>query len=138
MKFTGSATLEQALPEFDIMVLSSISEGLPFAVLEAFAAEIPVISTDVGSCPELIDGRANENPALGAAGRIVPVGDSEALAEAIREVAIDRRIQDEMGSVGRRRVETYYQEEAVIRDYRGIYQRLSQPEQQPVPAAAGR
>jgi glycosyltransferase involved in cell wall biosynthesis len=136
IKFTGPATLEQALPEFDIMVLSSISEGLPFAVLEAFAAEIAVISTDVGSCPELIEGRANESPGLGIGGRVVPVGDAEALAEAIRALAIDRTIQDKMGWVGRRRVEAYYQEELVIREYREIYERLSKPEHEREQAAA--
>ena len=136
VRFTGSATLEEALPEFDILVLSSISEGLPFAVLEAFAAEIPVISTDVGSCPELIEGRAAEVPALGFAGGVVPVGDAEALAEAIRMLATDRALQDEMGRAGRRRVEAYYQEDLVIRQYREIYERLAQPEHQREPAAA--
>lgn len=123
--FAGPATPEQALPEFDLMVLSSVSEGLPFAALEAFAAGMPVISTDVGSCPELIHGRPNESPALGDAGRVVPVGDPGALAVAIAELIRDRDLQDRMGEIGLARVRQSYTEPSIIEAYRGLYRDLA-------------
>ncbi len=123
--FAGPATPEQALPEFDIMVLSSVSEGLPFAVLEAFAAGMPVISTDVGSCSELIQGRQDESPALGDAGRVVPVGDPGALAEALTELIRDRALQDRMGDTGLARVRQSYTESAIIEEYRDLYRTLA-------------
>lgn len=120
----GPRKTEEALPDFDVMVLSSVSEGLPFSVLEAFAAEIPVVSTEVGSCPELILGSRREQPAWGAAGFIVPVGDAAALGRALTTLLGDRDLQDRMGRAGRQRTEALYQEEAVMEAYHELYRSL--------------
>ncbi len=117
----GSKSLEDALPLFDVMALSSVSEGLPFSVLEAFAAEIPVVSTDVGSCAELVLGRQGEMPSLGAAGKIVPPGDAAALGNALTEVLRDRKMQDRFGWVGKARMMASYDERGVIEAYRKLY-----------------
>ena len=121
---TGPRNVAEALPEFDVMVLSSVSEGLPFAVLEAFAAEMPVVSTEVGSCPEMILGGRRENPSFGPAGFIVPVGDSAALGDALTTLLRDRTQQDRMGKAGRARTEALYQEEVVMESYRKLYEEL--------------
>lgn len=119
--FTGPASPETALPEFDIMVLSSVSEGLPFAVLEAFGAGMPVVSTDVGSCAELIHGRDDEQPALGPAGAVVPVGNPPALAQALIRLLSDRELQDRCGAAGLARTRQSYTESGVIDHYRELY-----------------
>lgn len=120
---TGPKKLEEALPLFDIMVLSSISEGLPFAVLESFAANIPVVSTDVGSCSELIHGfSGNELPG----GIVVPVADAAQLAEAIITLLKDRSLQNTYGNNGKERVYRCYQEEDVMRRFQNHYIRLGQ------------
>lgn len=124
VKFTGPAPADQALPEFDLMVLSSASEGLPFAVLEAFASGMPVVCTDVGSCSELIHGRDGESPALGPAGAVVPAGNPGALAKAIADILSDRSLQDRLGAVGLARTERYYDEQTVIGQYRDLYHSL--------------
>jgi glycosyltransferase involved in cell wall biosynthesis len=123
--FSGSAVPEQALPEFDVMVLSSVSEGLPFAVLEAFASGMPVVSTDVGSCSELILGRPEESPAHGAAGAIVPVGDPAALGDALISLISDRSLQDRQGDAGLARARHLYAEPTIIGEYRKLYQQLT-------------
>jgi glycosyltransferase involved in cell wall biosynthesis len=48
------------------VVLSSISEALPLVMLEGYAAGVPTVSTDVGSCRQLIEGLDDEDRALGA------------------------------------------------------------------------
>ena len=112
------------LPEFDIMVLSSVSEGLPFSVIEAFAMAMPVVATDVGACRELIFGQRDENPVIGPAGDIVPVGDSSALARSLIKLVKDRHLQDQYGAAGLKRVETHYLEKDVVDNYRYLYTNL--------------
>ena len=129
VRFTGPMTLEAFLPQVDIVALSSLSEGLPFVVLEAFAAGLPMVSTDVGSCRELIEGRADESPALGRAGFVVPVGDAERLADAMLRLVTDPALAADMGGHGRRRVEAHYIHADVIRRFRTLYRSLTGTDQ---------
>ena len=46
--------VKQIYPRIDVLVLTSISEGLPLVILEAAAAGVPLVSTDVGACRELL------------------------------------------------------------------------------------
>ncbi len=71
----------------DIFVLSSLSEGLPGAVIEAMALDVPVISTDCPSGP----GEIIQN---GHSGILVPVGDYQALASACLSVLSDRELRE--------------------------------------------
>ncbi|MFQ3248047.1 MAG: colanic acid/amylovoran biosynthesis glycosyltransferase [Arenicella sp.] len=68
------------LPTYDAYVMSSIVEGMPIALMEAMRARVPIITTDVGAIPELLDG--------GNCGLLVPSNDAAALANAI-EITID-------------------------------------------------
>lgn len=121
VRYAGPMALTEALPEFDVMALPSLSEGLPFALLECLAAEVPCVTTDVGACREIIEGRAGEAPGIGLAGRVVPPGDAAALGQALVAVLQDRSLQDQLGSAGRRRVEAGYTEQAVLDAYRRLY-----------------
>ena len=64
-----------------VFVLNSSYEGLPHIVLEAMAAGVPVIATAAGGTPETIDD--------GRTGRLIPVGDSAALEDALRQLLGD-------------------------------------------------
>jgi glycosyltransferase involved in cell wall biosynthesis len=80
----------------DVFVLSSISEGLPISVLEAMAAGLPAIVTEVGGLPELV--------ALSGGGTTVPVRNVDCLARAIIEFANRRH---ELAAVGERALRCY-------------------------------
>lgn len=73
--------VQELLPAFDILVVSSLSEGISIAILEAMAAGIPVIATDVGGNPDLIKDRDT--------GILVPPENPEQLSKAIRYL-VDR------------------------------------------------
>jgi glycosyltransferase involved in cell wall biosynthesis len=97
----------------DVFVLSSASEGLPIAMLEAMAIGLPAIVTEVGALPELV--------ALSGAGTVVPVGDVERLAGAIVDYA-NRR--DELATLGRRAADCYrahFTPDRMASDYLTLY-----------------
>ena len=64
---------------FDVLVVSSYQEGLPYAVLEGMAAGLPVVATDVGGLSQLVDNNHT--------GCLVPVGDAVALGEQLARLA---------------------------------------------------
>jgi glycosyltransferase involved in cell wall biosynthesis len=119
--FTGYRPAEEVLPRLGVLVLTSISEGLPLVVLEAFASGLPVVTTDVGACRELVEGRTPDDRAHGAAGAVVPIADPEAVARAalalLRDPARWRAARD----AGVRRADTHYSEARVFETYRQIY-----------------
>jgi glycosyltransferase involved in cell wall biosynthesis len=126
LTFTGFRPADEVLPELDVLVLTSISEGLPLVVLEAFASGLPVVTTDVGACRELVEGRTPEDREHGSAGAVVPIADPEAVARAalaVLEPARWRAARD----VAIRRVETFYAEARVFDAYRRIYEARTWP-----------
>jgi glycosyltransferase involved in cell wall biosynthesis len=123
VKFLGFQNISDILPHVRIVVLSSISEALPLVILEGFAAGVPAVCTDVGSCSELIFGRTDEDRAIGAAGAIVPIANPQALADAVAHLLAD----DDTWKLAQRaaitRVEKYYTQEQMFAAYRNLYER---------------
>jgi glycosyltransferase involved in cell wall biosynthesis len=103
------------------MILSSISEGLPFVIIESLAAGVPVVSTDVGACSELLNGRPGESPAFGPAGLIAEIANSDELASHLIRVLTDSALLDQMTNAGLQRVETLYHEKAIRDAYHKVY-----------------
>jgi len=122
VKFLGFQQMTELLPKVGLGVLSSISEGLPLVLLEGFAAGVPAVSTDVGSCRQLIYGLDEQDQAFGAAGRIVGIADPQALAEAALELLTDEAAWHAASEAGIKRVETYYTQERMFDSYRAIYE----------------
>ena len=125
VEFLGQVNIREHLPEVDLLLLSSISEGQPLAILEGMAAEIPFVATNVGDCRALLEGE-REDDTFGPAGVVVPVMNSEAMAQAILRLIKDPDLITSMGRAGRKRVEAYYSREGMLDAFRGIYKRLEE------------
>jgi glycosyltransferase involved in cell wall biosynthesis len=122
--FTGKVNIIDWLPQIDVMALTSISEAQPLVLLEAGAAAIPCVTTDVGSCREIIEGLPEESPRLGPAGRVVRPMDAEAAAEALRELLADPELRRACGERLRERVRLYFTSEASSARYAALYSGL--------------
>jgi glycosyltransferase involved in cell wall biosynthesis len=120
--FTGNVQVLNHLKEIDILVLSSISEGQPLAILEGMASGKPWVATDVGSCRELLLGDGDD---FGQAGIIVPMLDFEELARAIIELAGNKPLRRQMGENGYRRVAAKYTRERLVAEYQKVYGKYS-------------
>jgi colanic acid/amylovoran biosynthesis glycosyltransferase len=88
------------LMQADIFVLASFAEGLPVALMEAMAMEIPCISTFVAGIPELIRD--------GLDGLLVPASSEEALSAALERLVSDAGLRRKFAIAGRQRVEEFY------------------------------
>jgi len=118
IEFTGEVNVRDYLSRFDLMLLSSISEGQPLAILEGMAAGIPWVATDVGSCRELLQER---DDGIGHCGVIVPVMHYEQMAEAIIRLYRSKDLLKEMGRNGRLRAQQHYTRSRFIANYRRLY-----------------
>ena len=125
VRFVGRVDITEYLPKIDVLVLTSISEAQPLVLLEAGAAGVPCIATDVGSCREIIEGTDSEIPAIGSGGRIVPPMNAGAVADAILEMLSDDDLRTQCGERLRRRVEKYFTSEASSGRYADLYSRVS-------------
>ena len=126
----GFFSQDHIFPNIELMVLSSISEGMPLTVLEGFAAGIPAVTTDVGACRDLIYGFDAEDKALGKAGEVVSIADPEELADAILPLVQSKENWQKARDVAIRRVEKYYDEEIMFTKYRDIYNQHSTSKQE--------
>jgi glycosyltransferase involved in cell wall biosynthesis len=117
--FTGTVNIAQMIGKMDIIALTSISEGQPFAILEAMAANKPCVATDVGSCRELLEGYCE---GIGQAGIICPVMDHENIGKALYALSVNAPLREKMGNAGHGRILAAYTKEHMIAGYRDIYQ----------------
>jgi glycosyltransferase involved in cell wall biosynthesis len=100
---------------FDVLVLSSRTEGLPMVLLEAMAAAVPIVSTSVGGIPELLSDRM----AL-----LVPSDDPLALAAAIRDTISDPAASSARADAARRHLRESYSVSAWSERYESLYRRI--------------
>jgi glycosyltransferase involved in cell wall biosynthesis len=119
--FTGPQNVQQWYPTLDVLVLTSVSEGQPLVILEAYCYEVPCVATEVGCCSELIFGREGEDRQLGAAGFVTPVASPRETAAAILQLAHSPELRQRQGMAGRRRVERYYDQVMMLERYRRVY-----------------
>ncbi len=122
VEFTGSVRMRDRYPYVDIMVLTSLSEGQPFVVLEAMAAGIPIVSTNVGACPDLLLGTHQEDQTRGEAGRLTNIGSPDETAAAILQLCQSPELRTRMGQIGRARVQALYQRRTMLDRYRRLYE----------------
>jgi len=100
----------------DVMLLPSYSEGLPYALLEAMAAGLPVIATPVGAIPDVMS--------EGTHGCLVPPRDGRAIAEALALLHGDREKLSWMSRAARRRIRAAFSIERCAAEFALQYARL--------------
>jgi L-malate glycosyltransferase len=104
------------LAGFDVYANSSTHEGVSLTILEAMAAGLPVVATEVGGTPEIVDA---------GCGRLVPARDPHALANGLAAFVSNEALREELGRVGRQRVEQRFTIERMVGEYRDAYYRAS-------------
>ncbi len=120
--YKGFCNVAEVMAEIGVIVLSSISEGLPLVILEAYASGLPVIATDVGSCRELIEGGSDADKALGLSGAVVPIAAAEALADEVVKILSNSEKWEATRTAAMRRVDTYFNQDLLFEKYRSLYQ----------------
>lgn len=104
----------------DLLALASDFEGLPNVIMEAMAAGLPVVATDLGGCRELI--------VEGVTGFLVPPGDSSALAERIVSVLALPDRGRSLGAAGRQRILAEFSMDAMIQRFEELFLRFKNPD----------
>lgn len=128
-EFMGRVKLHDYLGRVDVIALTSISEAQPLVLLEAGAASVPGVATDVGSCRDIILGRADEEPPLGAGGFVTSLSNPLATAKGLADLLIDPELRKRCGEAIRRRTEKYYNKRVVDQLYRALYEeQLAMPD----------
>ncbi|MCG8466770.1 MAG: glycosyltransferase family 4 protein [Gemmatimonadetes bacterium] len=103
-----------------ISVLPSLEEGFGIPAAEAMGCEIPVVASDAGGLPEVVED--------GVTGRVVPKGDATALAGALRELLRDRERARAMGIAGRERADRLFSWDRSAERFEAVYERCLSPE----------
>ena len=124
VEFTGAVNITDYLPHVHVAVLTSLSESQPLTILEAGAAGIPFVATNVGSCREIIEGRADEQPPLGPGGFITQVVAPAEIAAAVGRLLSDPALRRVYGETLRQRVCATYTSERASAAYTDLYRDL--------------
>ena len=96
----------------DAYANSSISEGISLTILEAMAAQLPVVATNVGGTPEIIDATC---------GRLIPARNPEALKDALLGLTKEPTLRQRLGQAARQRVTERFTLERMVAQYRDAY-----------------
>ena len=120
--FPGRVDIVRYFEKLDFTLLTSISEGQPLSVLESLAACRPCVTTDVGCCRALLEGEPGDE--LGVCGLCVPPMYREGLADAMEQLCKSRALREQMGKIGRQRVDRYYRHERMMEQYRELYREV--------------
>ena len=117
MIFTGwRYDLPRVYSDLDVLAMSSDNEGTPIALIEAMAAGCPVVATNVGGVPDIID--------HGRTGLLVPVRDPHGLAAAILRLLRDEPLARELAASARRHVRVRFSVSRFVADMDSLYERL--------------
>jgi N-acetyl-alpha-D-glucosaminyl L-malate synthase BshA len=100
----------------DVFLLPSELESFGLSALEAMACGVPVVGSDSGGLPEVVD--------HGTTGYLAPVGDVEGMAARVVSILKDEERRHEMGVAGRERARTLFDAERIVTEYEEMYARV--------------
>ncbi len=109
--------VDRLLPAFDVFCLSSKLEGLGTSLLDAMAFGRPIVATAAGGIPEAVED--------GVTGRVVPVRDPGALAQALLELLSDPKRRLALGASGRRRFLERFTADRMVEETLGVYREVA-------------
>jgi len=109
--------IPQLLALFDVFVFPSHHEGLPGALLEAMCAEVPIVTTPVDGCAELVT--------AGKHGLHVPTKDPPALAEAINHLLSERTLAKSLAKNAKRKAQEEFTIAQMVSGFEDIYERIA-------------
>jgi len=104
--------LHEILPELDIFALSSDTEQMPIAILEAMAAGLPIAATDVGDVRVMLPAASTE---------LIVKRNATELARAVARLAQDKDLRMRIGLENRAHVEKYYRETTMLEQWERVY-----------------
>jgi glycosyltransferase involved in cell wall biosynthesis len=121
VEFTGGVNIVDYLPKIHVAALTSLSESQPLSLLEAGAAGIPFVATDVGSCREIIEGRDDEDPKFGAGGIVTSLVAPAEIAAAFARLLTDEDLRLSAAASLKQRVMNFYRSEQASAAYDALY-----------------
>lgn len=108
------------LKGFHVFVLPSRLEGIPRCLMEAMAAGVPVIASDIPGCNSLLK--------YGKTGMLFPVDNAGSLAKRIKEVASDKTLRASLSKAARQLVEQDFSAKRMAKEYESLYLSISHTE----------
>ena len=109
------SNIEKVLSAADMVVLTSDNEGTPLSLIQAGMAGIPVVSTDVGSVPEVV--------LQGVTGIVTPL-DIQKIADALEKLCLDTELRTKLGSAAQDFTLANFGVKRLVRDHEELYRRL--------------
>lgn len=112
-----SDDISQLLNKVDLIVLPSYREGTPRILLEGASCGLPIVTTDVPGCREVVENGVN--------GLLVPAKDSGALAKAIKYIFDHSAERERMGTAGRNKILAEFEQALVIESTLAVYREVA-------------
>ncbi|MEN6586970.1 MAG: TIGR03088 family PEP-CTERM/XrtA system glycosyltransferase [Sulfuricella sp.] len=103
----------ELMRNMDLFVLPSLGEGISNTILEAMACGLPIVATQVGGNPELVEDART--------GALVPVSDTEVMAQTLLKFFGNENMVESQGQASRARIETQFSMQAMARGYLSVY-----------------
>ncbi|MEL6381815.1 MAG: glycosyltransferase family 4 protein [Cyanobacteria bacterium J06626_18] len=124
--YKSQTEVREYLQQTDIFILPSFAEGVPVVLMEAMAASVPVLTTQIAGVPELVE--------HGESGWLVPPGDQQSLADSLAMLVEDTDLRKRLGESGRAKVASDFNVETEAKKLADIFRQTIVGEGQLNPA----